>query len=140
MLYKIPKIISPELLKIIDEMGHGDELVFGDGNFPAHSKNDRVIRADGHNVKELLDAILELFPLDTIAGKYAFVMETSDGSIPSIWKSYQEVLRKHGWSDELTGIERFEFYERAKKAYVVVETTESALYANLIIKKGVVTE
>ena len=140
MLYKIPKIISPELLKILDEMGHGDELVFGDGNFPAHSNNDRVVRVDGHNVTELLDAILELFPLDTIAGKYAFVMETSDGSTPPIWAKYQEVLRKHGWSDELTGIERFAFYERAKKAYVVVETTETALYANLIIKKGVVTE
>ena len=140
MLKGIPKIISPELLKIMMEMGHGDELVIGDGNFPGASVNSRCIRCDGHNVPELLKAILELYPLDTYE-KPAYIMAKTPGDTVEtpIWDEYAEIIKPY--TDEgLEQIERFAFYERAKKAYAVVMTGESALYANIIIKKGVVTE
>ncbi len=88
----------------------------------------------------MLDAVLELFPLDTMSENYTFVMATSDGSNPPIWTKYQETLKKHGWKSDLSQIERFAFYERTKKAYCVIETTETALSANIILKKGVITE
>lgn len=140
MLKGIPKILSPQLLKILMEMGHGDELVIGDGNFPGESVNPRCVRCDGHGVPELLEAILQLFPLDTYQ-KPVYVMEKVPGDTVEtpIWETYQTILKPHT-SQKLEQIERFQFYERAKKAYAVVMTGESALYANIILKKGVVTE
>lgn len=137
MLKNIPHCISPELLKILAEMGHGDEIVFGDGNFPAHSNNARVIRADGLTVTQMIDAVLQLMPLDTMMPDYAFVMAPSDGPTPPIWKEYQDVIEKYGYEPKLKVIERFAFYEQTRKAYCVVATSESALCANLILKKGV---
>lgn len=138
MLKGIPNILSPELLKVLMEMGHGDEIVIGDGNFPGASVNGRCLRCDGHNAPELLDAILKLFPLDTYQ-KPVYVMAKTPGDdvVVSIWDEYAEII-KHYTDEELVQIERFEFYERAKKAYAVVMTGESALYANIILKKGVV--
>ena len=127
MLKGIPSIISPELLKILDEMGHGDEIVIGDGNFPAASMGARVVRADGHGVPELLDAILKLFPLD------AYV------DAPVIWDDFKRIVDEHGGA-RIEHIERFAFYERAKKAYAIIASGESAIYANVILKKGVVKE
>jgi L-fucose mutarotase len=140
MLKNIPSIISPELLKVLMEMGHGDELVIGDGNFPAASTNERVIRLDGHGVPEIFSAILQLFPLD-IYSDNAFLMEKVPGDKVEtpIWKEYEE-LGKQG-DPNFKGfhfIERYAFYDRAKKAYAVVATGETALYANILIKKGVV--
>jgi L-fucose mutarotase len=141
MLKNIPSIITPELMKILMEMGHGDEIVFGDGNFPAESHGQRVIRMDGHTVTELLEAIMPLFPLDTYADASVILMEVvpGDNVVPVIWDTYKEVITKY---DEagcvIKNIERFDFYDRAKKAYAVVATSESALYANVILKKGVV--
>lgn len=144
MLKGIPSIISPELLKILCEMGHGDELVIADGNFPSESvgKNAVVIRADGHGVPELLDAILSLIPLDASVEKPVALMEVSAGDTcptPEIWTTYREILKKH--EPEHNGIEmteRFAFYERAKKAYLIIATGETAIYANVLLKKGVV--
>lgn len=140
MLKGIPNIISPELLKILMEMGHGDEIVIGDGNFPGASINERCVRCDGHGVPELLEAILKLFPLDTYQ-KPVYLMEKVKGDDVEtpIWDKYKEIIELHT-NEEMQQIERFEFYERAKKAYAVVMTGESALYANIILKKGVVTE
>ncbi len=140
MLKGIPKILSPELLKIMMEMGHGDELVIGDGNFPGASVNERCIRCDGHDAVDLLSAILKLFPLDTYA-KPAYIMAKTPGDTVEtpIWDEYAELIKPYT-DEELVQIERFEFYERASKAYAVVMTGESALYANIILKKGVVTE
>ena len=140
MLKNIPSIISPELLKVLMEMGHGDELVIGDGNFPAASMNDRVIRLDGHGVPEIFQAILRLFPLD-IYSDNAFLMEKvpGDNVETPIWKDYEE-LGKQG-DPNFKGfhfIERYAFYDRARKAYAIVATGETALYANILIKKGVV--
>lgn len=140
MLKGIPSIISPELLKILMEMGHGDELVIGDGNFPGASMNERCVRCDGHGVPELLEAILKLFPLDTYQ-KPTYIMAKTPGDTVEtpIWDEYAKILKPHT-AEDMEQIERFEFYERAKKAYAVVMTGESALYANIILKKGVVVE
>lgn len=140
MLKGIPSIISPELLKIMMEMGHGDEIVIGDGNFPGKSINANCVRCDGHNVPELLEAMLKLFPLDTYA-KPVYIMEKvpGDNVETPIWDEYRKIVKPYT-NEELEQVERFAFYERAKKAYAVVMTGESALYANIILKKGVVTE
>ena len=142
MLKGIPNIISPELLKILDEMGHGDEIIIGDGNFPAASNAQRLIRCDGHNVPELLDAILQLFPLDTYVEAPVMLMQVTPGDDvdPVIWKEYRKIVDKHQDDVNFEEIERFAFYERARNAYAIVATGESALYANVILKKGVVVE
>lgn len=138
MLKGIPNILSPELLKVLMEMGHGDEIVIGDGNFPGKSMNANCLRCDGHGVPELLEAIVQLFPLDTYQ-KPAYIMEKVPGDdVPTpILDTYREILKPHT-DEDLVPIERFEFYERAKKAYAVVMTGETAIYANIILKKGVV--
>lgn len=140
MLKGIPSIISPELLKIMMEMGHGDEIVIGDGNFPGKSINANCVRCDGHNVPELLKAMLELFPLDTYQ-KPVYLMEKVPGDTVEtpIWDEYEKIIKPYT-DEKPEQIERFAFYERAKKAYAVVMTGESALYANIILKKGVVTD
>ena len=140
MLKGIPNIISPELLKILMEMGHGDEIVIGDGNFPGASISDRCVRCDGHGVPELLEAILKLFPLD-VYQQPVYVMEKVKGDIVEtpIWEVYKSIIKPYTDKD-MEQIERFAFYDRAKKAYAVVMTGESALYANIILKKGVVVE
>lgn len=140
MLKGIPSIISPELLKIMMEMGHGDEIVIGDGNFPGASISERCVRCDGHGVPELLEAMLKLFPLDTYQ-KPVYIMEKvpGDNVETPIWEEYKNIIKPHT-KEDMEQIERFEFYERAKKAYAVVMTGESALYANIILKKGVVTD
>ena len=140
MLKGISPILSPELLKILMEMGHGDELCIGDGNFPADSIAQRLVRLDGHGVTEILDAILALFPLDTYVDAPVTLMQVvpGDNVDPVIWKDYEKVIRKHEGDKKIENIGRFEFYDRAKKCYAVVATGESALYANIILKKGVV--
>lgn len=145
MLKGIPKIISPELLMILCEMGHGDKLVISDGNFPAESmgKDAIVIRADGHNVPELLDAILQLFPLDTYVDKPVCLMEKVPGDTVEtpIWDEYKRIVAKYDdrGADAFENIERFAFYDKTKtEAYVIIATGESALYANIMLQKGVI--
>lgn len=142
MLKNVPSIISPELLKILHEMGHSDEIVIGDGNFPAASNAKRLVRADGHGVPELLDAILQLFPLDTYVEAPVMLMQVTPGDDvdPVIWKEYRKIVDKHQDDVKFEEIERFAFYERARNAYAIVATGESALYANVILKKGVVKQ
>ncbi len=143
MLKGIPAILSPELLKSLCEMGHGDELVIADGNFPSHSvgKDAIVIRADGHGVNELLDAILTVIPLDTYVEKPVGLMEVVPGDpvVPTIWEDYRATMKAHAEDPQrIEFIERFAFYERAKKAYLIIATGETAIYANILLKKGVV--
>lgn len=143
MLKNIPAIISPELMRIMMEMGHGDEIVFADGNFPAATKAQRLVRCDGHGVSELLDAILKFFPLDTYVEAPVGVMEVVPGDdvVPTVWEEYKTIIKKHeGQERNIEHIERFKFYNRAEKAYAIVATSDCALYANLILKKGVVVE
>ena len=135
----IPEILSPELLKVLCEMGHSDRLVIADGNFPVESmgKNAITIRCDGHGVPEILDAILQLFPLDTYVEHPVNLMEVMPGDDVEtpIWDTYKEIVTKH---DQRGEIERFAFYEEAKKAYCIISTSEKALYANVMLQKGVV--
>lgn len=144
MLKGIPKILSPELLKVLCEMGHSDRLVIADGNFPAESmgKNAIVIRADGHGTSELLEAILQLFPLDTYVEQPVQLMEVMKGDPVEtpIWDEYREIVCKADERGEsaIGQTERFAFYEEAKKAYAIIATGESALYANIMLQKGVV--
>jgi len=141
MLKGIPNILSPELLKILMEMGHGDEIVLADGNFPAASNAQRLIRCDGHNLPDLLDAILQLFPLDARVKQPVSLMGVylDDNYIPEIRKDYKRIVNKYdSHITDFETIERFEFYERAQKAYAIVATSEMARYANIILKKGVI--
>lgn len=143
MLKGIPPILSPELMKLLMEMGHGDELVLADGNFPAASCAQRLIRSDGHNVPELLGAILQVFPLDQYVDKPVGLMAVvpGDPTKPTIWETYKNIVNKYEpKASEFEFIERFAFYERAKQAYAIVATSERALYANIIVKKGVIPE
>ena len=142
MLKGIPSILTPELLKILMEMGHGDTIVIGDGNFPAASiaKNSQLVRLDGHGVPEVLDAILQLFPLDPYVEAPVSLMEVVPGDPVEtpIWDEYAKIVEKHEPDTKIGHIERFQFYEVAKKAYAIVATDEGALYANIILQKGVV--
>ena len=146
MLKGIPKILSPELLKVLAEMGHSDRLVISDGNFPSESmgKDAIVIRMDGHGVPDVLDAILQVFPLDTYVEKPVNLMEVMPGDTVEtpIWDTYKEIIAKHDARGAATvgNIERFAFYEEAKKVYCIIATGESALYANIMLQKGVVVD
>lgn len=137
MLKGIPSVIGPELLKILNEMGHGDEIVIGDGNFPAHTYGKRVVRADGVNATEMLKAVLKLIPLDTFDHNF-ILMDAPKESIPEIWSEYFSIAKKEDKNLDVAFVERFSFYERAKNAYAVITTSETAIYANIIIKKGVI--
>lgn len=139
MLKGIPKIVSPSLLKILCEMGHGDEIVVADGNFPCESMGTRVVRADGLGGEEVLQAILALIPLDTYAEENFILMQTVLGDErPAIWDNYKKIADANDKNVRLGMEERFAFYERAKKAYAIVATGEEKVYANIILKKGVV--
>jgi L-fucose mutarotase len=141
MLKGISSAISPDLIKVLMEMGHGDELVIADGNFPAASVAQRLVRADGLGCLILLDAILHLFPLDQYVEKPVALMAVVPGDPykPVIWDDYRKIVQQHesGFTD-FDYVERFAFYERAKQAYAVLATSEMALYANIILKKGVI--
>ena len=144
MLKGIPEILSPELLKVLCEMGHSDCLVIADGNFPVMSmgKNAHIIRMDGHGVPEILDAILRVFPLDTYIEKPVNLMEVMPGDDVQtpIWDVYKKTVEKYAERgvNAIGEIERFKFYEETKTAYAVIATSEKALYANIMLQKGVV--
>ena len=148
MLKNIPSILSPELLKILMEMGHADEIVIADGNFPsasiaAETVSGNLIRMDGHGVPEVLKAILQLFPLDPYVDKAVGLMQLVLGDTVEtpIWDEYRKLISDSDERDKFEAfeyIERFAFYERAQKAYAVIATSETALYANIILKKGVI--
>lgn len=143
MLKGIPSLLSPELLKILAEMGHGDEITIGDGNFPGQSLCKRVIRLDGCGVPEILQAILTLFPLDEYVEHPLTLMQVvpGDPTQTPIWDTYREIAAKFDarGADLFENIERMAFYERVKeKSYAVIMSGEKATYANLILKKGVV--
>ncbi|MGH8023568.1 MAG: RbsD/FucU family protein [Limisphaerales bacterium] len=142
MLKGIPNILPPDLLKILMEMGHGDEMVIADGNFPAASHAQRLARCDGLGAPQLFDAVLQLFPLDSFVKHPAALMAvvSGDNYQPDIWPIYRKIAQKHerGFSD-FEMMERHAFYERARKAYAVAATGETARYANIILKKGIIT-
>ena len=140
MLKNIPEVISPELMKALMEMGHGDEIVLADGNFPAASIAQKLLRCDGHGIGEILEAVLKFFPLDRYVERPVALMAVvpGDKTKPTIWEEYRKIIKASGEKfSDFEFVERFAFYERAKKAYAVVASGEKALYANIILKKGV---
>ncbi len=142
MLKGIPSILSPELLKVLMEMGHGDEIVIADGNFPAASSTRRLVRSDGNGSHELLEAILQFFPLDQYVDRPVALMAVVPGDPidpKSVWEGFRQVVTR--WEPQFTDfefVERFAFYERAREAYAIIASSETAQYANVILKKGVV--
>ncbi len=141
MLKGISPLLSPELLKTLAEMGHGDEIVIGDGSFPAAAIGKKCIRCDGHTVPGLLDAILQLFPLDTFVEAPVTLMQVVPGSLPCdppIWTILRSIVEKHEPGTRIGFEERFAFYERGRHAFAAIQTGEGALYANVILKKGVI--
>ena len=144
MLNNIPRIISPDLLKYLSEMGHGDELILVDANYPSYTCGvQHVVRADGTGAEEMLDAILSIFPVDTFVKTPVTCMQVvpGDNYTPVIFDSFKKVLKKHGVDESnMVWVERFHFYELASKAYCLVATGELQRYANIILKKGLVEQ
>lgn len=141
MLKGIPAILSPDLLKILMEMGHGDTIVIADGNFPGAAMAQRLVRLDGHGATALLDAMLQLMPLDTYVEAPVSLMQVVPGDRVEtpIWDEYAAVVARHEPGTKVGQVERFAFYDLARRAYCVVQTGETALYANILLQKGVVT-
>ncbi len=140
MLKGISPVISPELLKVLAEMGHGDEIVLADAHFPGHTFNPKVLRADGIRIPELLEGILPLFELDSYVPAPLVMMAAVEGDTldPKVEQSYMNAIRKTNPNvAPIERIGRFNFYDRAKECFAVVMTGETAKYGNIILKKGV---
>ena len=140
MLNNIPKNLSPELVKVLMEMGHGDEILLADAHFPSEALGKRVIRYDSSDIPSLLKSILELMPLDYYSDYQYLLMEVvkGDSVSPSIWNKYNNLMVDSNFDAKFERIERFAFYEQSKRAYAIVATGEKAQYANIILKKGIV--
>ncbi len=140
MLIGISPLISPDLLAILDRMGHGDEIVLADAHFPGETFGKRILRADGLLIADLLNAILPLFALDTYVETPLVMMCAVPGDQldPAVETAYRKAIERH-WphTPPIQRIERFDFYERSKQAFAIVMTGETAKYGNLILKKGV---
>ncbi|KAL5016156.1 hypothetical protein ScPMuIL_005745 [Solemya velum] len=145
-LKTIPNVLSPNLLYVLALMGHGDEIVLADAHFPSSSicrSGATEVRADGVKIPELLEGVLQLMPLDAYVAKSVALMDPvpedkAKGMIPEIWDTYKKIINKaEGKEMNIDYVERFQFYERAKKAFAVVHTGETAQYGNIILKKGV---
>ena len=140
MLKGISPLFSPELLATIYRMGHGDEIVFADAHFPGHTMNDRVIRADGLLIEDLLGAVLPLFALDNYVDDPVVMMDSAQGDTPdpSVEAGYRAVIDEYApGTPPIRFVERFAFYDRAQEAFAVVMTGDTRKYANIILKKGV---
>lgn len=139
MLKKVSPVISPELIKVLMEMGHTDEIVICDGNMPAHTVGKRVIRLDGHGVPEILKAVLEYFPLDPKTEKPVTLCDW-DGPRPDIWDTYKEIILESEEAEKFQNgfnmLKDPEFMEKVRGAYCLVATSEKSLAANIILKKG----
>ena len=144
MLKGINKMLTGDLLKVLCDMGHGDELVIADANFPAETCAKRLIRVPGISGTELLKAILEVFPLDTYTESPCIIMDMTDNDkaknmkTPEIWSEYDEIIKKNGFVVELNKIERNEFYKRSEKAFVIIQCGEERQYGNIILVKGTI--
>jgi L-fucose mutarotase len=140
MLVGISPLLSPELLATLYRMGHGDEIVLADAHFPGERYNERVIRADGLRVADLLDAILPLLALDSYVDSPVVMMAAVPGATldPAVEQAYRAAIDRH-WPDtpSIARMDRFAFYKRAQDAFAVVMTGETAKYGNIILKKGV---
>ena len=141
MLRNIPKILPPDLVKYMMEMGHSDVLIIADANFPGTAHAKRMIRMDGIMIPDLLDAVLQLFPLDNFVPNPVRLMRNLPTEpVPEIWETYEALLKKHDQDNAFNGfefIDRLPFYEAAESAYVIVQTGDESRYGNIVLQKGV---
>ncbi|XP_037071475.1 fucose mutarotase-like [Pollicipes pollicipes] len=149
MLKNIPSNLSPDLLHVLASMGHGDELVLADANFPTSSTcraGPREVRADGQTIPQLLESLLQLLPLDSYVPQPVALMDMvpedkAAGLQAPVWEEYRRLLAlSEGAPVGVELVERFAFYERAKRSFAVVHTGERSLYGNIILKKGVIKQ
>lgn len=144
MLLGLPRVLDGDLLKLLSDMGHGDEVVVADANFPAERCGARVVRSMACSGVEMAEAVLRVMPLDHLGGPPACLMAVAEGDDccePSIWAEYSRLLANVGYTGELfCMLERDAFYDRAEKAFAVIQTGETALCGNLILRKGVVRQ
>jgi len=141
MLKNIDPLLTPDLLLVLAAMGHGDELVIVDANFPAASTAQRLIRLDGVSATRALQAVLSLLPLDDFVDSPAAVMQVVDapGMIPEVVQEFKRIVNAaEGKEIEVAAVERFKFYERTRAAFAVIVTGETRLYGNVILKKGII--
>jgi L-fucose mutarotase len=143
MLKGIPRIISPELMKVLMEMGHEDEIVFVDGNFPATRYANRLIRIEVQDMAQILDAVLKFFPLDFDSKFPVTLMEVENSRLrePIVIDDYERIIKKYNPEfQQFELLEKYKFYERAKNAYAIVATNEQALYENIVLRKGIIID
>ncbi len=141
MLKRLSPLLTPDLLYVLRAMGHGDEIAIVDANYPADSAGPQVVRLDGVAATDIVDAVLSVMPLDDFVPEAAWHMQPAEGASPDqpIFDDYRKLVEKHeGGKIKLSSIERFAFYERANRAYVMVASGERRLYGNIILKKGVI--
>ena len=145
MLKGIPAVISPELLKVLAEMGHGDTIVIADAHFASSALAGRgkLVRSDGHNAAKMVDAILQLMPLDGWAEHPVIALGVSDGNGGlMVGNAVQEILAVVEQHDSRAAetsltVERFDFYDLARQAYAVLATGEADHYGCVLLQKGV---
>ena len=141
MLRDIDPLLSTDLLYVLRAMGHGDDIVIADANFPGESCGPRLIRADGSSASEMLRAILSVMPLDTFVADPAISMQVVDDpdAVPEAVAAFQRIIDRAADNPaRIQPLERFAFYHRARDAFAVVQTGERRLYGNIILKKGVI--
>lgn len=141
MLHNIPPILSPDLLHSLRAMGHGDEIVIADANFPGTALGQRCHRLDGISATDALHAILSLLPLDSFVPDPALVMQVvgDPDAVPPVVAEFQSIITQTADNPaQIARLERFAFYTRAKSAFAIVQTGETRLYGNIILKKGVI--
>lgn len=136
MLKNIPTILSPDAVKLMMEMGHGDTLLIADANYPAHTNNATVVRADGHSIPALLRAIMTLLPLDTAVDQPVSVMATGTGESPQVWQEYAQIIAEAGTATTFREIERFEFYTVGAGAAGIIQSGDTTLFGNILLQKG----
>lgn len=141
MLRNIPKILPPDLVKYMMEMGHADVMILADANYPGTSHAKHIIRMDSVEIPELLEAVLQFFPLDNfIPNPVRLMRNLPTEPVPEIWETYRELLKKYDKDDafkDFDFIDRLPFYEESEKAYVIVQTGDTSRYANIVLQKGV---
>ena len=139
MLKGLSPLLSPDLLHVLASMGHGDEIVLADANFPAAAHAKRLVRLPGIQAPAVLDAVLSVMPLDDFVAQAALTMQVvgDAGTKPAVVMDFDAVLHRHGCGPS-AALERFAFYERAAKAFAIVATGETRVYGNILLKKGVV--
>ena len=141
MLRNIPKILPPDLVKYMMEMGHSDYIVIADAGFPGTAHAKRIIRMDSVEIPELLEAILKFFPLDYFVDNPVRLMQKlPEEPVVTVWEKYKEILKKYDTDNafkEFAYLDRLDFYKEAEEAFVVVQTGDTSRYGNIIIQKGV---